>query len=262
MPILGDPSQATLTESMRTKVPKVLRLNTPEAPRAIVLVTAHWETDVVTISNGVSPKLYYDYYNFPKDAYEFKYPAPGEPDVAQKVADALKREGVESEMDAVRGWDHGVFIPMMMIHPAADIPIVQVSVLESQDPQQLFKMGRALASLREENIAIVGSGMASFHNMAAFRRSGQSENTERVQNNHPSWLGAIRDAVSEEDIAKREERLVKWRDIDGAYDAHPRDRAEHFSPLVVAAGAAGNGKAKSWMDKALGWDMETFYWDD
>jgi aromatic ring-opening dioxygenase catalytic subunit (LigB family) len=166
MPLLGDSVQEQLAQSMRTKVPSVLKLGTPEAPQAIVLVTAHWETDTITISSGNNPQLYYDYGGFPDAAYKFKYPAPGSRKVAELVRDALKEQGINSTFDATRGWDHGVFVPMMLVNPKADVPIVQVSVLGSQDPKGLYEMGVALAPLRDQNIAIIGSGSASFHKYA------------------------------------------------------------------------------------------------
>lgn len=262
MPLLGVQSQAMLAASMRGAASDALRLNTPRAPRAIILITAHWETEVVTVSSGAHPNLLYDYYGFPPESYEFKYPAPGAPDVADEVAKALKRKGISCELDAFRGWDHGVFVPMMLIHPKADVPIVQVSVLESQDPEALFRMGEALAPLREQNVAIIGSGMAGMHNMPLLVGMNSPEKVLRAKKQHGLWTKAVRDAVNEESVEKRGKSFGKWREWDGAYDAHPRDHADHFSPLVVCAGAAGDGMAKSWVDKASGWEHETFYWDE
>jgi aromatic ring-opening dioxygenase catalytic subunit (LigB family) len=103
MPLLGDPSQAAITNSLKTKVPKILKLGTPEAPRGIVLVTAHWSTDKVTISSGKKHELFYDYYGFPPEAYQIKHDAPGSPEVASEVEKALKEAGVQCEMDDERG---------------------------------------------------------------------------------------------------------------------------------------------------------------
>jgi aromatic ring-opening dioxygenase catalytic subunit (LigB family) len=103
MPLLGDPSQAKLTHSMKTRVPRILQLGTEHAPRAIVLVTAHWSEDVVHISSGEKPKLYYDYSGFPAEAYKLKYDAPGSPEVAELVRRQLEEAGIKSKKDAKRG---------------------------------------------------------------------------------------------------------------------------------------------------------------
>jgi aromatic ring-opening dioxygenase catalytic subunit (LigB family) len=103
MPLMGDPGHRDIVKSLKTRVPKLLRLGTPEAPRAIVLITAHWSEDHPTISNGSKHKLYYDYYNFPAEMYKLKYDAPGSPDVAQEVFNALKSEGLKPKMDSERG---------------------------------------------------------------------------------------------------------------------------------------------------------------
>lgn len=154
MPILGDPEHKAITSSLKNRVPKLLGLGTPTQPRAIVLITAHWQTDEPTISSAASHELLYDYYNFPPEAYQLKYSAPGQPDVAREVKAALEEQGLTASLDPKRGWDHGVFIPMMLVAPKAEVPIVQMSVLESEDPETHLRMGAALARLRESNIAI------------------------------------------------------------------------------------------------------------
>jgi aromatic ring-opening dioxygenase catalytic subunit (LigB family) len=103
MPLLGDPAHAAITKSLKTKVPKILKLGTPEAPKAIVLVTAHWSTSKVTVSSGSKHELLYDYGGFPPESYKIKHDAPGSPEVADQVAKALKEAGIECEKDAKRG---------------------------------------------------------------------------------------------------------------------------------------------------------------
>ncbi|KAL1592241.1 hypothetical protein SLS60_011318 [Paraconiothyrium brasiliense] len=262
MPILGDPSQATLTHSMKTRVPKILKLGTPEQPRAIVLVTAHWSEDVVGISSGEKHELLYDYYGFPDEAYSLKYDAPGSPEIAELVRRQLEEAGLKSKKDGKRGWDHGVFVPMTLIHPEATIPIVQLSVLTSEDPAKHYAIGRALAPLREQNIAIIGSGFASLHNLRAMF-SGQTR-TPNFKALNEEWSKTVGDAVFTEDVEQQKKKFEGWRKWTGSYDMHPRGGAEHFLPLIVCAGAgAGSGnKAKSYGDEMMGLKMWSYYWDD
>ncbi|KAF2119963.1 Extradiol ring-cleavage dioxygenase, class III enzyme, subunit B [Lophiotrema nucula] len=260
MPVLGDPSQAQITKSLMTKVPKILKLGTDEQPKAIVLVTAHWSTNVVTISSAEKHELYYDYYGFPSEAYELKYDAPGSPEVADLVYDALKENGIEAKKDAKRGWDHGVFIPLLLIHPTASIPIIQLSVLTSEDPATHYAYGRALSSLRAQNVAIIGSGFASMHNLRHMF-SGITKTLDYKKLNQ-EWNEVVTDAVTTEGAEERAKKFEGWRGWKGAYDMHPRGGAEHFLPLIVCAGAAGEeAKAKRYKDEMVGLDIWSYYWE-
>ncbi|CAK7266472.1 hypothetical protein SEPCBS119000_002041 [Sporothrix epigloea] len=264
LPLLGDPSHDALVESMRTRVPTILGLKSTGAgiqdrPRAIVLVTAHWSERVPAVSSGDRPALLYDYGGFPPAAYELRYDAPGSSEVAQRVASLLRQGGFQPELNDTRGWDHGVFVPMMLIHPAADIPVVQVSVLASEDPAAHFAMGRALVPLREENIAIVGSGFASFHNLQLMFAGIARDPSARTQ--LAAWNEAVTAAVLEPDPAARGAAIAQWRSFPAAYTAHPRGRAEHFMPLIVCAGAAGNETGKTFADHFQGLDILTYYWE-
>lgn len=259
MPLLGDPSHAQIVSSLRNRVPSILKLNTADKPRAICLVTAHWSEHVPHISSGAAYKLYYDYYNFPAEAYKLKYPAPGSPEVAQEVAAAMKEEGLKPVLDEERNWDHGVFVPMMLVRPEADIPIVQISVLNSEDPVEHLAMGRALGRLREQNVVIVGSGFASMHNTRVMMSGEMREPSFKAKNDE--WSRAVTDAACEVDEAKREEKFKEWRKWPHAYQMHPRGGGEHFLPLVVAAGAGGEGKAKFYADEYKGTDMYSYYWE-
>jgi aromatic ring-opening dioxygenase catalytic subunit (LigB family) len=147
---------------------------------------------------------------------------------------------------------------MLLIHPAADIPIIQVSVLSSEDPTSHYKMGQALATLRDTNIAIIGSGFASFHNLRLMF-SGVSRDPA-FQARSVAWNQAITDAVSEADAGKRNDKLSKWREFPGAFEMHPRYGAEHFLPLIVCAGAGGEGEPGKYTDEFMGLDMYSYYW--
>ncbi|KAJ8116130.1 hypothetical protein OPT61_g2381 [Boeremia exigua] len=260
MPVLGDPSHAEITKSLQTKVPKLLKLGTPEAPKAIVLVTAHWSTNKVHISSGARHELLYDYYGFPDEAYKLKHNAPGSPEVAGEVERVLKEAGIDCLKDSEREWDHGVFIPMMLIDPKATVPIVQVSVLASESPSQSFAIGRALSSLRAQNIAVIGSGFATFHNLRLMF-SGVSSTPDFKQANI-EWSNAVSDAATTDNVAEREKKFEGWRNWPNAYTMHPRGGAEHFLPLIVCAGAGGETKGRKYADDFRGLDMWSYYWDE
>ncbi|TEA12729.1 4,5-DOPA dioxygenase extradiol [Colletotrichum sidae] len=265
MPVLGDPGHAAITASLKKRVPQILKLNTPEAPKAIALVTAHWSEDQPTISSGAQHDLYYDYGGFPREAYALKYPAPGSPSIAEEIKQAFVKQGLSPVLDSRRGWDHGVFIPMLLIHPEANVPIVQLSVLTSEDPEDHFRMGRALSALRDSNIAIVGSGFASLHNFAHMRPlfTGDPSAAKRVSNMINEWNGQLTDAVSKEKWEDRTKALSGWRKFKHSYDMHPRGGAEHFLPLLVCAAAADDGEvAEVYGDDFLGVDIKTYYWGD
>ena len=133
-------------------------------PRALVVISGHWEEKVVTIQNNPAPPLLYDYYGFPESTYQITFPRPGAPEIAARIAVLLKTAGIECTYDHARGFDHGVFIPLKVAFPKADVPIVQVSLLASMDPAEHIRLGHALAPLRDEGVLyIIGSGM-SYHN--------------------------------------------------------------------------------------------------
>jgi aromatic ring-opening dioxygenase catalytic subunit (LigB family) len=198
------------------------------APRAIVVVSGHWEEPVPTVSSRRDYSMFYDYYGFPEHTYQLQYPAPGSPEVAREVSAALAAAGFPSATEGARGYDHGVFVPFMLVDPKASIPVVPLSLIEGLDPAAHIAMGRALAPLRRQGILIVGSGM-SFHNLRALMSGGDvATRSARFD----TWLG---DAVTG-DPAARDERLEQWAAAPEARFAHPRE--EHLLPLMVAAGAA------------------------
>ncbi|PNY27009.1 4,5-DOPA dioxygenase extradiol [Tolypocladium capitatum] len=263
LPLLGDPNHKTIIYSLKNRVPRILGLGTPSQPRAIVLVTAHWTTELPTISSGKSHDLLYDYYNFPEESYSLKYPAPGEPDIATAIRAAFEEAGLQPRLDEKRGWDHGVFVPLTLVNPKADIPVVQLSVLRSEDPATHLRMGAALARLRADNIAIVGSGFASFHNFSTMRsvRNLPPAQFAVFKADSDEWNSALTTAVSAESMDSRWDGLKAWRRMPHADRMHPPGGGEHFMPLVVCAGAAGEGEgAKFYKDQYSGLDIFTYYW--
>jgi aromatic ring-opening dioxygenase catalytic subunit (LigB family) len=148
---------------------------------------------------------------------------------------------------------------MTLIHPEASIPIVQLSVLRSEDPATHFKIGQALSKLRQQNIAIVGSGFASLHNLRSMF-SGITR-TKQFKELNQEWSKQVTDAVQTENLEERGKKFDGWRLWKGAYDMHPRGGAEHFLPLIVCAGAGGEGVGKSFTDEFVGLDMWSYYWE-
>lgn len=200
-------------------------------PRAIVVVSGHWEEPVPTVSARSDYSMLYDYDGFPEETYKLQYPAPGSPTVAARVASALEAAGIPVASEGVRGYDHGVFVPFMVAAPDATIPVVPLSLVAGLDPERHLALGRALAPLRDENILIVGSGM-SFHNLRALFSGGNLDRATTFD----TWLN---DAVTS-DPATRDRRLAAWASAPEARFAHPRE--EHLLPLMVAAGAAGGDR--------------------
>jgi aromatic ring-opening dioxygenase catalytic subunit (LigB family) len=149
---------------------------------------------------------------------------------------------------------------MKLIDPSAQIPIIQLSVLASESPSQSYAIGQALSSLRAQNIAIVGSGFASFHNMRLMF-SGTSSTPEFKKQN-TDWSSAVTDAAMTDDQAARAEKFGEWRQWPNAYTMHPRGGAEHFLPLIVCAGAAMTTKGRKYSDDFRGLDMWSYYWDE
>jgi len=202
----------------------------PRRPRAIVVVTAHWESPEFAIASGAAPELIYDYGGFPPHTYSLTYPAPGDPELAARIGDLLTDAGIAHRLDDEHGWDHGVFIPLKVMEPDADIPIVAVSVRADLDPEAHLELGRALAPLRDDDVLIVASG-SSFHHFSNF---GSPQAVDFDQ-----WLN---DTV----VAPEKERwdaLVDWESAPYARHAHGRE--EHLIPLMVAAGAASDLPART-----------------
>lgn len=195
-------------------------------PKAVLVISGHWETTQLTVNVAERPKLLFDYYGFPEHTYRLKYPVPGAPDLEPRVRALLADAGFELEVDSKRGLDHGVFVPFLLVYPNADVPIMQLSLLQSLDPMTHIAIGRALAPLRERGVLIVGSGM-SYHNLAAMFSGRGAE----ASLSFDAWLA---EAIS--DPKTRDEKLAEWRNAPGGRESHPR--AEHLIPLMVAAGAA------------------------
>jgi len=211
-------------------------------PQAVLVISAHWEAADPTVGSAPNPPLIFDYQGFPEHTYQLEYPAPGSPELAARVRDLLTHAGIASQEDATRGFDHGVFVPFLLMYPDADIPVVQLSLRADLDPAAHIAIGQALAPLRDEGVLIVGSGM-SYHNLREF----WSDDTEPAQH-FDAWLS---DAVEDADPASRDRKLAAWSQAPAAHAAHPR--SEHLLPLMVAAGAGGKDRGRrTYSDQVFG----------
>ena len=224
-------------------------------PKAIIVISAHWEAQQVTIGSGTYPKLIYDYEGFPDAAYQIKYPVRGDPKLAQRISDLFTVAGIKAKLDAERGFDHGLFVPLKIMYPNADIPCLQVSLVKNLDPQVHINMGKALASLRDEQVLIVGSGF-TFHNMRAFFSSTtQSSQAQNVA--FERWLRATCTSTTITE-AKREALLVQWEMAPAARYCHPRE--EHLLPLHVCYGLAGTEAKQVFSFEILNNMVSCFLW--
>jgi aromatic ring-opening dioxygenase catalytic subunit (LigB family) len=213
----------------------------PAPPKALLVVSAHWEEAVPTVMTSPHPPMFYDYYGFPPEAYQITWPAPGDPALAARVRALLGRAGFATAEDPERGFDHGTFTPLKQTYPDADVPAVQLSLKAGLDAAEHLRLGRALAPLREEGVFIVGSG-DSYHNLRRFGASAQAPSRQ-----FNAWLSA---AVTG-DVGEREKKLTAWETAPAARVCHPRE--DHLLPLMVVAGAAGaDAGVETWRGEFLG----------
>lgn len=219
----------------------------PERPRALLVISAHWEAPRFTVQKQAAPPLLFDYYGFPPHTYRLTWPAPGAPELAERVAELLQAAELACDFEPTRGFDHGVFVPLKVAFPAADTPCVQLSLRTDLDPAAHLAAGAALTPLRDEGVLIIGSGN-SYHNMQVMMRAWQTRSTATYGHDLDAWLA---ETICHTNAAERERRLAAWASAPGARDAAPRE--EHLLPLLVAAGAGGaDPGAKLFQDRVLG----------
>lgn len=233
----------TLADALRG-IPHLARVDV----QALLVISAHWEEPEVTLMTSPSPPMLYDYYGFPDEAYAIQWPAPGAPELAQKVEQLLKAAGVPWKEDAQRGYDHGTFVPLKLAYPRADVPVLQISLRADFDPRFHIELGRILALLREQGVLIIGTGM-SFHNLRALRQS----NGKAMAVEFDQWLKQTMHLSTDQ----RLDRLANWEQAPHARFAHPRE--EHLLPLMVIAGAAGEDRATPFYEGTImGWPHAGF----
>jgi len=248
LPILGDPGHEAMIDFM-TKLPSRLR-----KPEAILVISAHWEESAATLLGAENPPMFYDYYGFPEIAYEIQYPAPGNPQLAGRIAGLLEGNGITVRIDPQRGFDHGLFIPLKMMYPEADIPCLQLSLLRGLNPSAHVSLGRALRGMKNENLLVIGSGF-SFHNMGAFLWEGPVV-PDPANEAFQDWL--IETCAGPLPQGEREQRMIDWASAPSARYCHPRE--EHLLPVHVCLGMAGKPAELVFDDRILGKRSVAFLW--
>ncbi|WP_428244193.1 DODA-type extradiol aromatic ring-opening family dioxygenase [Gynuella sp.] len=211
-----------LLEQSLVDIPKQL----PEKPKAILVISGHWEAPAFSVMSNAQPPMIYDYYGFPDYTYQIQYQAPGAPAFANRVHQQLKDAGINAVMDASQGFDHGTFAPLYIMYPKADMPIFQLSLKSGYNVEEHLAVGRALQGLRDEGLLIIGSGL-SYHNL---RLRGPAARGPSSQ--FDDWLRETLELSGE----ARSDRLRHWSEAPSARISHPRE--DHLVPLMVAVGAA------------------------
>lgn len=224
-------------------------------PSAILLISAHWEEKRPTVTGNASPSLLYDYSGFPAESYQITYPAKGAPGLAQSVVSILGDNGIETIVDDARGFDHGMFIPLKIMYPQADIPCVQLSLARGLDPALHIAIGEGLSTLDQEKLLIIGSGF-SFHNMREFF-SPQTAQKRLMNELFEDWLVETCSSPALEE-SQRTERLTNWQEAPHARYCHPRE--EHLLPLHVCYGVNKRACSKYYRLTILGVKASVYIW--
>ena len=229
---------------------RALPTQLPAKPRAILVVSGHWETDGLAVTGSASPPLIYDYYGFPPHTYRLTYPAPGDPRLAGEVAALLAAAGFPLHVDPARGLDHGVFVPLKVVYPDADVSVIELSLDRRLDPALHMRIGAALRPLREKGVLLFCAGM-SFHNLRAMNDARALAPSQAFDD----WLA--------ESVAmpgrERTARLARWDEAPAARIAHPRH--EHLLPLMVAAGSSEAPGRRIFSEQVLAMRISGFRFD-
>ncbi|AZE31118.1 MULTISPECIES: class III extradiol ring-cleavage dioxygenase [Pseudomonas] len=220
-------------------------------PKAIVVVSAHWESQDLRVSSNPQPQTWHDFGGFPAALFAVQYPAPGQPELAEQVAQLLRADGLPAQLDDQRPFDHGVWVPLSLMYPQADIPVVQVSLPSRMGPALQTQVGHALSSLRQQGVLLIGSGSIT-HNLRELDWHAGPESVE-------PWAKAFRDWMIEKLAANDEAALHDYRrQAPNAVRSHPSD--EHLLPLYFARGAGGDFSIahQGFTMGALGMDIYRF----
>ncbi len=250
LPLLGDDAHAEMVSCLKKVAKEIGR------PSAIIVVSAHWEAGNATVTSGANPGLIYDYSGFPPESYEIEYPCPGNPPLASSIARQLENSGIKASTDSARGFDHGLFVPLKIMYPEADIPCVQLSLIEGLDPLAHIKLGRALQGLADPSTLLIGSGF-SFHNMQAFF-SPETVDSRNANTAFEQWLldTCSNQAISEQ---ARTNTLVNWEAAPSARYCHPRE--EHLLPLLVCYGFAESACTSYFEMQILNKTSSMYLWE-
>ncbi|MBL4820566.1 MAG: dioxygenase [Gammaproteobacteria bacterium] len=249
LPLLGDEGHTQMIACLQKITAKIKK------PSSIIIVSAHWEENLPTITSGANPALIYDYYGFPEESYNISYPCPGEPLLADKIHNLLENANIASKLDDQRGFDHGMFVPLKIMYPNADIPCVQLSLVNHLDPAEHIKIGQTLRDLDHENTLLIGSGL-SFHNMGSFFAPDTSE-LKTMNESFEQWLLNCC-SIPDIDEEERVQKLIQWEKAPFARFCHPTE--EHLMPLHVCYGLAGTRCTESFELRILNKKTSMYYW--
>ncbi len=248
-PLLGEPSHQSMVDQLSG-----IAASLP-VPERILLISAHWEESTFSVTGHPSPGLIYDYYGFPEEAYSITYAAPGDPQFAGTLQESVRAAGIKLSVSPERGFDHGMFVPLKIMFPQADIPVVQLSLSKHLDAAMHVRMGEALAKCDLSKTLVIGSGF-SFHNMKAFFKpvAGADEMNDAFQ----LWLKTLMTDVGIRE-GERSHQLINWETTaPNARFCHPRE--EHLLPLHVCYGLAGKPAKQAFQTHIAGKLATTFLW--
>jgi aromatic ring-opening dioxygenase catalytic subunit (LigB family) len=203
----------------------------PERPRAILMISGHWEDDSFAVMTAANPPMVYDYSGFPPETFQIQYKSPGAPLIARRAADLIKAAGLPVRLDATQGYDHGTFVPAFVMYPDASVPLFQISLKRGYNPAEHLALGRALAPLRDEGVLILGSGL-SYHNLQLFGPAAKIPSEA-----FDDWL--VR--VMADAPAARTAALLDWEKAPYARTCHAQE--DHFAPIWAVIGAAEHDPA-------------------
>ena len=250
LPLMGHPGHADLNRFLGGYA------DTIDKPDAIIVISAHWEAAEITITASAAPPLLFDYSGFPPETYEYQYPAPGHPQLATRVHDLLSKAGIEARLDTERGFDHGVFVPLLLMYPGADIPCIQISLSSSLDAALHVRIGKALNALKKDNLLVLGSGF-SFHNFQVMI----SKSGDGVDSRNQAFEGWLAQTCCDSSLpeAERERRLVDWQEAPHARYCHPRE--EHLLPLQVCYGMGQAAARQVYREPVVGFLTSAYQWN-
>lgn len=241
-----------------------------ENARGVILFTAHWETYQPHISGYDDARLFYDYADMedvkdfiPKEAYTIQYNGRGDSAIAMKISEQLRDFGFEPAIDNSRGWDHGVFVPMSILRPSGDIPIVQMSVLkrdnEYESTNANILLGQAVESFRNEGYVIMGSGATAHNFERAIKVYRSDDRNPKVSAENEQFAEFLRSTASCSNPGQRLEKLLTWREAPGSFIAHAPGSSEHLMPFMVVSGSGGHDTGERMNVWELAGEPTAFY---
>ncbi|MFC2993868.1 DODA-type extradiol aromatic ring-opening family dioxygenase [Acinetobacter sichuanensis] len=226
-----------------------LSLNLPQ-PQAIIIMSAHWESEALEVSTAVRPETWHDFRGFPQELYEIRYPAAGHPELAEEILHLLAEAHIPAHANSTRPRDHGVWMPLLHMYPEANIPVVEISLPMNMSAEQIYQIGQVLAPLREKQILLIGSGSIT-HNLRELSWNGDNSNV-------PTWASTFRNYVVSKLTHSDYGAVLDWQQIPFVQKNHPT--LEHFAPLFFAMGTGTRFSVvhSSFSMGALGMDLYRF----